>query len=93
MVHYENIHHRSKVWGHPDSFVFSMKTHTFIYQLNRKYSKDINKVRNNDFYFKNVFCSSNFKLKGRLIASLSSITVFSCANIIALGFSTPPLVF
>ena len=51
-----SIHYRSKVWGHPDNFVFSMKTHTFIYQMsckmNRKYSQDIDKVRNNDFYLK-----------------------------------------
>jgi len=50
------IHHRSKVWGHPDNFVFSMKTHTFIYQMsckmNIKCSQDIDKVRNNDFYLK-----------------------------------------
>ena len=52
----QNIHYRSKVWGHPDNFVFSMKTHTFIYQMsckmNRKYSQDIDEVRNNDFYLK-----------------------------------------
>jgi len=46
------IHYRSKVWGHPDNFVSSMKTHTFIYQMNwtfhRTYSQDIDKVRNND---------------------------------------------
>src|SRR4029434_7746571 len=51
-----NIHYRSKVWRHPDNFVFSMKTHTFIYQMsckmNRKYSQDIDKVRNNDFSLK-----------------------------------------
>jgi len=33
-----------------------MKTHTFIYQMNYKmnikYSQDIDKVRNTDFYFK-----------------------------------------
>jgi len=59
----------SKVWGHPDNFVFSMKTHTFIYQMkckmNRKYSQDFDNVRNNDFYFKYLFCSSNLSLKGR----------------------------
>ncbi|TNN58611.1 Microtubule-associated serine/threonine-protein kinase 1 [Liparis tanakae] len=27
---------------------FSIKTHTFIYQMKRKYSQDIDKVRNND---------------------------------------------
>jgi len=48
----KNLHYRSKVWGHPDNFVSSMKTHTFIYQMNwkfhRTYSQDIDKVRNND---------------------------------------------
>jgi len=50
------IHYRSKVWDHPDNFVFSMKTHTFIFQMSckmyRKYSQDIDKVRNNDLYLK-----------------------------------------
>jgi len=45
------IHYRSKVWGHPDNFVLSMKTHNFIYQMNckmnRKYTQDIDKVKNN----------------------------------------------
>jgi len=31
---YIYIHYRSNVWGHPDNFVSSMKTHTFIYQMN-----------------------------------------------------------
>src|SRR4029434_2397474 len=61
---HKHIHYRSKVWGHPDNFVFSMKTHTFMYQMsckmNSKYSQDIDKVRNNDFYLKFLFCSSNF---------------------------------
>ena len=39
----------------PENVMFSMKTHTFIhlmsYKINRKYSQDIDKVRNNDFYF------------------------------------------
>jgi len=47
-----DIHYRSKVWGHPDNFVFSMRTHTFIYQMSckmyRKCSQDIDKVGNND---------------------------------------------
>jgi len=51
-----NVHYRSKVRGHADNFVFSMKTHTFIYQMNSKmkikYSQYIEKVRNNDFYLK-----------------------------------------
>ena len=50
------IHYLSKVWGHPDNFMISMKTHTFIHQMsckmNRKYSQDIDEVRNNDFYLK-----------------------------------------
>jgi len=50
------VHYRSKVWDHPENFVFSMKTHTFIYQMSckmyRKYSQDIDKVRNNDLYLK-----------------------------------------
>ena len=33
------IHYRSKVWGHPDNFVFSMKTHTFIYQMSCKMNR------------------------------------------------------
>ena len=49
------VHYRSKVWGHPDNFMFSMKTHTFIHQMsckmNRKYSQDIDEVRNY-FYLK-----------------------------------------
>jgi len=32
----ENVHDRSKVCDHPDKLVFSMKTHTFIYQTIRK---------------------------------------------------------
>jgi len=52
----EKSHDRSKVWGHPDKFEFSMKMYTFIYQINcknnRKYSQDIDKVRNNDCYCK-----------------------------------------
>jgi len=24
------IHHRSRVWGHPDNFVSSMKTHFYL---------------------------------------------------------------
>ena len=51
-----DIHSRSKVWGLPDNFMFSMKIHTFIHQMsrkmNRKYSQDIDEVRNNNFYFK-----------------------------------------
>ena len=47
-----HLHYRSKVWGHPDNVMFSMKSHAFIYQMNRKYSQDIDMVRNNDFYFK-----------------------------------------
>ena len=51
-----HIHYRSKVWGQPDNFMFSMKTHTLIHQMsckiNIKYSQDIDEVRNNDFYFK-----------------------------------------
>jgi len=39
-----------------DTLVFSMKTHTLIYQMNFKmnikYSRDIDEVRNNDFYCK-----------------------------------------
>jgi len=35
-----NIHYRSKVWGHPDNFVFSMKTHTFIYKMNCKMNRE-----------------------------------------------------
>ena len=49
----DHIHYRSKVWGHPDNFMFFMKTQTFIHQMsckiNRKYSQDIDKVRNNCF--------------------------------------------
>jgi len=26
----EDIHYRSKVWGHPDNFVSSMKTHFYL---------------------------------------------------------------
>jgi len=25
-----NLHYRSKVWGHPDNFVSSMKTHFYL---------------------------------------------------------------
>jgi len=46
--HTPNIHYCSKVWDHPDNFVSSMKNHTFIFQMNIKYSQDIDKVRNND---------------------------------------------
>ena len=50
------LHYRSKVWGHPDNFMVSTRTHTFIhemsYKMNRKYSQDIDKVRNKDFNFK-----------------------------------------
>jgi len=50
------IHYGSKVWGHADNLVFSMKTHTFIYQMNFKIniksSQDIDEVINNDFYCK-----------------------------------------
>jgi len=43
------IHYRSKVWGHPDNFVSSMKTHFYLSnKLNRKCSQDIDEVRNND---------------------------------------------
>jgi len=45
---YIYIYYRSKVWDHPDNFVSSMKIHTFIHQMNIKYSQDIDKVRNND---------------------------------------------
>ena len=55
-IYHLDIHYRSKVWGHPDNLMFSMKTHTFIHQMsckmNRKYSQDIDEVRNNDFYLK-----------------------------------------
>jgi len=51
-----HVYYRSKVWGHPDNLKFSMKTHTFIFQINFrikiKYSKDIDEVINNDFYCK-----------------------------------------
>jgi len=77
------LHYRSKCWGHPDNLVFPMKTHTFIYQMNckiiTKYSQDIHKVRHNDFFILNIFYSSN--LLASLIASLTSVTVFSCAHI------------
>jgi len=49
---YIYIHFRSKVWDHPDNFVSSMKNHTFIDQMNIKWSQDIDKVRNNDKYLK-----------------------------------------
>jgi len=26
----EKLHYRSKVWGHPDNFVSSMKTHFYL---------------------------------------------------------------
>jgi len=43
------------VFIYTDTVVFSMRTHTFIYQINckmnRKYSQDIDKVKNNDFNF------------------------------------------
>jgi len=49
-------HYCSKVWCHPDNLVFSMKTHTFIYQINCKIniksSQDIDEVINNDCYCK-----------------------------------------
>jgi len=51
-----HVHYRSKVGGHPENLVFSVKTHTFIYQMNfkmnRKYSQVIDKVINKDFYLK-----------------------------------------
>jgi len=64
-----------------------MKTHALIYQINykmnRKYSHDIEKVRNNVFLFETFMLF--FKLvpqrKASFIASLTSITVFSCAHI------------
>jgi len=45
-----NIHDCSKVWGHSNNLLFSMKSLTFIYYMNRKYSQDIDKFRNNYFY-------------------------------------------
>jgi len=52
------LHYRSKVWGHTDNLIFSIKTHTFIYEMNCKmnikYSQDIGKVKNNDFLFKKL---------------------------------------
>jgi len=30
LSHGEVIHYRSKVWGHPDNFVSSMKTHFYL---------------------------------------------------------------
>ena len=33
------IHYRSKVWGHPDNFMFSMKTKTFIHQMSCKMNR------------------------------------------------------
>jgi len=57
---------RSKVWGHPENVAFSMKTLTFIGQMNCKmnikYSQDIDTVRNNDFYCK-YECSSSCRSK------------------------------
>ena len=60
------VHYRSKVWGHPDNFMFSMKTHTFIHQMsckiNRKYSQDIEEVRNkikNNFVLQTLLSSKN----------------------------------
>jgi len=52
ILHFKsNIHYCLQVWGHTDNFVFSMKTPTFIYQINckmnRKYSQDIDMVRKN----------------------------------------------
>jgi len=41
-----------KFWVTRTISCFSMKTHTFIYQMNLKYSQDIQKVRNNDFNLK-----------------------------------------
>jgi len=53
---YIYIYYCSKVWGHADNLVFSMKTHTFIDQINCKmyvkYSQDIEEVINKDFYCK-----------------------------------------
>jgi len=50
------LHYCSKVCGHPDNFVFSMKTHNFIHQINYnmniKSSQDMDEVKNNDFYCK-----------------------------------------
>jgi len=77
-------HDRSKVWGHPHNLVFSMKTHTFIHQINcnmnRKYSQDIDKVRNN-IEMLMLFFKLVDQRKASFIASLTSITVFSCAHI------------
>jgi len=35
------------------------------FKMNIKYCQDIDNNRNNDFYLKYTFCSSNFKLKGK----------------------------
>jgi len=63
-VFFQRIHYRS-------NGVFSMKTHTFIYQMkckmNIKYSQDIDEVRNNDFYCKYSCCSKNLSLKRKPI--------------------------
>ena len=67
-----DIHYHSKVWDHPDNFMFSMRTHTFIHQMsckmNIKYSQDIDDVRNNYFYLKYKFCP--FRSKNSQFADL-----------------------
>jgi len=90
------MHYRSKVWGHPDNVVFSMKTLTFIYQMNYKmnikYSQDIDKVRNNDFYFVLQTCGSK---EGQLYSFSHQHNCFQLRSHRKgfQGFSTPPLVF
>ena len=56
---YAYIYYCSKVWGHLENSMFSMKTHTFIHQMsckmNRKYSPDIDEVRNNNNFVLQTF--------------------------------------
>jgi len=38
-IYIHNLHYRSNVWGHPDNFVFSMKTHTYLSDEYKIYSR------------------------------------------------------
>ena len=65
------------VWGHPDNFMFSMKTHTLIHQMsckmNRKYSQDIAEVFiwNNNFVHQTLFSSNNYPF-----AAITALQIF-----------------
>ena len=67
--------------------MFSMKTHTCIHQMsckmNRKYSQDIDEVRNNDFVLQTLLSSNNYPF-----AAITALQTFDILAVNLLRYHT-----